>query len=58
MSRWSIVFLALAVASGVLGFGVLDAGAAALAQLGFFLFLVLFVITASAGLTRRDGPHA
>ena len=44
MLNWALIFLTVAIAAGVLGFGGLAGAATAIAQGLFFLFLVLFIM--------------
>ena len=44
MLNWALIFLTVAIATGVLGFGGLAGAATAIAQGLFFLFLVLFLM--------------
>jgi uncharacterized membrane protein YtjA (UPF0391 family) len=53
MLYWVVVFFVLAVVLAVLGFGVLAAGAAEIAKILFYIFVVLLVISLVAGLFRR-----
>jgi len=50
MLYWAAVFFVIAVVAALLGFGGIAVGAAYIAKLLFFLFLVLFVIALIAGL--------
>ncbi len=43
MLNWALIFLIVAIAAGVLGFGGIAGAATAIAQGLFFLFLALFV---------------
>ncbi|MBS0376957.1 MAG: DUF1328 domain-containing protein [Proteobacteria bacterium] len=45
MLRYAIIFLLIGLVAGVLGFGGLAAGAAGIAQVLFFVFLGLAVIS-------------
>ena len=45
MLRWTLIFLVVALIAALFGFGEIAAGAAAIAKVIFFIFLVLFVIT-------------
>lgn len=45
MLRWSIIFFVVAIIAAVFGFGGIAAGAASIAKVLFFIFLVLFVLT-------------
>jgi len=49
MLYWSLVFLAVALVAGVLGFGTLSATAAGIAKVLFAVFLVLFLVSLLAG---------
>jgi uncharacterized membrane protein YtjA (UPF0391 family) len=53
MLYWSATFFLIALLSAVLGFGNLAAGAADIAKVLFFLFLVLFVISFIVGMFSR-----
>jgi len=53
MLRWSITFLIIAIIAAVLGFGGIAEGAADIAQILFYIFLVLFVISLFFGRSRR-----
>jgi uncharacterized membrane protein YtjA (UPF0391 family) len=53
MLYYSAVFFIIAVIAALLGFGNLAAGAAGIAQLLFFIFLGLFVLSVIAHLFRR-----
>ncbi len=59
MLYWSATFFIIALLSAVLGFGGLAAGAADIAKVLFFLFVVLFLISFIATLfTRGRGRGA
>ena len=45
MLGWAVVFLILALVSALLGFGGVAAVATDIAQILFFLFLILFVLS-------------
>ncbi|MBP6312127.1 MAG: DUF1328 domain-containing protein [Flavobacteriales bacterium] len=49
MIRWIITFLMLALISAILGFSVLAAGAAVLAKVIFYIFLLLLALTVIFG---------
>jgi uncharacterized membrane protein YtjA (UPF0391 family) len=53
MLSWAFLFLVLALAAALLGFGGIAASAASIAQVLFFVFLVLLVVSLFAG--RRRG---
>ncbi len=45
MLRWSITFLIIAIRAAILGFGGIAGTAAGIAEILFYVFLVLFVIS-------------
>lgn len=49
MLRWVLTFLVLALVAGVLGFGGIAAGAADIAKVLFFVFLLALVVSLFAG---------
>lgn len=53
MLRWALIFLIVAIAAAILGFGVVASTAAWIAKGIFLVFLVLFVIALIRG--RRGG---
>ena len=55
MLHYALVFFVVALIAAVFGFGGIAAGAAEIAKVLFFIFLVLFAISLVAGLFRR-GP--
>lgn len=55
MLYWAAVFFIIALIAAVFGFGGIAVGAAAVAKVLFFVFLVLFIISLLAGGLRR-GP--
>lgn len=57
MLYWALVFFLIAIAAAVFGFGGIASGAAAIAQILFWVFLVVFVVSLIAGLARRGRPH-
>ena len=58
MLYWALIFFIIAVVAGTLGFGGISTAAAGIAQVLFFIFVVIFVMTVIAGLLgrRRAGP--
>jgi len=58
MLRWALGFFIVALVAAVLGYGGLAAGAAGIAKILFFGFLVLAAISLVAGLVRGGGPPA
>lgn len=55
MLYWAAVFFIIALIAAVFGFGGIAVGAAAIAKILFFVFLVLFIVSLLAGGLRR-GP--
>jgi len=50
MLRWALGFLVLALIGAFFGFGGIAVASAGIAKVLFFLFLIVFVITAVTGL--------
>lgn len=57
MLRWAAVFLVIAIIAGILGFGSLTSIAAGVAQVLFFIFVVIFIVALLVGLLQRQGPR-
>src|ERR1700730_4409555 len=55
MLHYALLFFVVALIAAVFGFGGIAVGAAEIAKILFFIFLVLFVVSLVAGLFRR-GP--
>jgi uncharacterized membrane protein YtjA (UPF0391 family) len=53
MLYWAIVFFIVALVAGIFGFGGIAAGAATIAQVLFWIFLVVFLASVIMGLARR-----
>ena len=53
MLYYAVVFFVIALIPALLGFGGIAAGAAGIAQILFYVFVILFVISLLAGLLRR-----
>jgi uncharacterized membrane protein YtjA (UPF0391 family) len=53
MLYWALIFLVVAIVAALFGFGVIASGAATIAKVLFFVFLVLFVVSLIAGGVRR-----
>jgi uncharacterized membrane protein YtjA (UPF0391 family) len=49
MLNYALIFLIVALAAGVLGFGVIAGTAASIAKVLFVIFLVLFVVSLLRG---------
>jgi uncharacterized membrane protein YtjA (UPF0391 family) len=56
MLYWSLVFLVVALVAGMLGFTGIYAAAAGIAQILFYVFLVLFIVSLVAGGFNRRTP--
>jgi uncharacterized membrane protein YtjA (UPF0391 family) len=54
MLSWTVLFLLIAIAAGLLGFGLIGGTAYMLAKICFFLFIVLFLVSLVRG--RRGAP--
>lgn len=52
MLRWTIIFLVVAIIAAIFGFGGIAEGAADIAQILFYIFLVLFVLSLIFGRGR------
>jgi uncharacterized membrane protein YtjA (UPF0391 family) len=44
MLRWAAIFFVIAIIAAIFGFGGIAAGAASIAKVLFFIFVVLFVV--------------
>lgn len=53
MLYYALAFFIVAVVAALFGFGNIAAGASSIAQILFFVFLVLFIISLLTGLLRR-----
>lgn len=56
MLYYAALFFVIALVAALFGFGGIAAGAAEIAKILFFVFLVLFVVSLVAGVFRRGGP--
>ena len=58
MLSWSLVFFVVAIIAAVFGFGGIASGAADIARICFFFFIVAFVASLIWSLVtgRRSGP--
>ena len=52
MLRWTVIFLVVAIIAAILGFGGIAAGAASIAKVLFFIFLVLFIVSLFFGRSK------
>lgn len=56
MLRWALTFLIVALIAAVFGFGGIAAASAGIAQVLFFIFLLLFIVAAVVGALRGKPP--
>jgi uncharacterized membrane protein YtjA (UPF0391 family) len=56
MLRYAAIFFVIAIVAALFGFGVIASGAAEIAKILFFVFVVLFVVSLIAGMIRRGPP--
>ena len=54
MLHWAVVFFIIAIVAAVFGFGGIASGAATIARVLFFVFLVVFLASLISGLARRN----
>lgn len=57
MLYYAALFFVIALVAALFGFGGIAAGAAEIAKILFFIFLVLFMVSLVAGVFRRGGPR-
>ncbi len=57
MLYWALVFFIVAVLAAAFGFGGLAGAAATIAQVLFWLFLVVFLVSLIMGLATRGKPR-
>jgi uncharacterized membrane protein YtjA (UPF0391 family) len=55
MLRWALIFFVLALVAALFGFGGIAAGAAGIAKILFFAFLILAAVSVVANLSRGQG---
>jgi uncharacterized membrane protein YtjA (UPF0391 family) len=53
MLNWAIAFFLIAIVAALFGFTGIAVGAAEIAKILFFVFLVLFLVSLVVGLLRR-----
>ncbi len=53
MLYWAVVFFIIAIVAAVFGFGNIAAAASGIAQILFFVFVVLFILSLIAAIVRR-----
>jgi uncharacterized membrane protein YtjA (UPF0391 family) len=54
MLSWALIFFVVAIIAAIFGFGGIATASAGIAQVLFFLFLVLFVVSLIMGMARRS----
>jgi uncharacterized membrane protein YtjA (UPF0391 family) len=57
MLYYALVFFVIAVIAAIFGFGNIAAGASSIAQVLFFIFLVLFIVSLVYALFTGKGPR-
>lgn len=57
MLAWALAFFVIAIIAAVFGFGNIAAGAASIAKILFFIFLVLFLVALIVGMMRGGGSR-
>lgn len=57
MLRWALAFFIIAIIAALLGFGGIAATASGIAQILFYIFLVLFLIALVFGLISGRTPR-
>ena len=57
MLRWALGFFIIAIIAGVLGFGGIATGAADIARICFFFFIVIFLVSLIWGLATGRSPR-
>ena len=55
MLYWALVFFVVAIVAAVFGFGGIASTAAGIAQILFYIFIAIFVISLIMGLVRGKG---
>lgn len=53
MLRWTITFVVIALIAGVLGFGGIAGAATGIAQICFYIFIILFVFSLLAKIFKK-----
>jgi uncharacterized membrane protein YtjA (UPF0391 family) len=53
MLNWALTFFIIALIAAIFGFTGIAVAAAGMAKIIFYLFLILFLVSLVAGLTRR-----
>lgn len=58
MLRWAVTFFIIAIIAAIFGFGGIAATASGIAQILFYIFIVLFIISLVIGLLGGRTPPA
>ncbi|RQR62763.1 DUF1328 domain-containing protein [Burkholderia sp. Bp9126] len=53
MLRYAVIFFIIAIIAAVFGFGGIAVGAAEIAKILFYIFVVIFLVTLLLGVVRR-----
>lgn len=56
MLQWALMFLVIALVAALFGFGGIASSATGIAQILFFIFIVLFVVSLLANALRGRPP--
>ena len=56
MLGWALTFLVIAIIAAIFGFGGVAGTAAGIAQVLFYIFIAIFIISLLFGLARGRGP--
>jgi len=57
MLRWALVFFIIAIIAGIFGFGGIATGAADIARICFFFFVIVFLASLVWGLVTGRSPR-
>ncbi len=57
MLRWALAFFIIAIIAGIFGFGGIASGAADIARICFFFFIVVFAVSLVWALVTGKGPR-
>ena len=53
MLQYALIFFVIAIVAALFGFGGIAVGAAAIAKILFYIFIVIFLVSLMVGLARR-----
>lgn len=57
MFYWALIFFIVSLIAGIFGFGGISTAAVGIAQILFYVFLSLFIITLAAGLAGGEAKR-